>query len=82
MSILLFDKGCYSGVEDQFCKQNNTGTASDMIFWLRRCMTIADICQSKQFTSHNGTYCFNSTSSEYVAVPSVIHRVLASEEYY
>lgn len=77
-----FDKGCYSGVQDQICKENNAGSDSDMIFWMRRCMTIAEICQSKQLTGHNGTYCYNSTSSEYVVVSSVIHRVLASEEYY
>lgn len=82
MSILLFDKGCYSGLEDQICKENNDGSAGDMMFWSRRCITIADICQSKELTSHNGTYCFNSTSTEYVAVRSVIRRVLASEEYY
>ncbi|XP_037036283.1 sodium- and chloride-dependent GABA transporter 2-like [Bradysia coprophila] len=73
---------CYSGVQDQDCIQNNNGSSSDMIYWLRRCTTIADICQSKQLASHNGTYCFNSTSTEYLPVTSVIHRVLASEEYY
>lgn len=81
MSILLFE-GCYSGVEDQICKENNTGHSGDMLFWERHCMTIENICQSKELEGFNGTHCFNSTLNEYVPVSSVIHRVLASEEYY
>lgn len=81
MSLLLFE-GCYSGVEDQICKEENNGTSSDQIFWLRRCMSIANICQSKELEPVNGTHCFNSTIAEHVPVSSVIHRVLASEEYY
>lgn len=80
--LSLFNAGCYSGLEDQICKANNTGNENDMIFWRRKCTEISTICQEHSLTGLNATYCLNSTNSEIIPIRKVIRRVLASEEYY
>lgn len=78
MLLLL---GCFSGLEDLNCKENNTNSENDMIFWRRQCYRIGDICAESGLTGLNASYCVNSTGS-YIPMNRVINRTLASEEYY
>lgn len=73
---------CYSGLEEQACKESNTGLSSDTLFWNKTCTEIGNICQTMNLSAHNGTHCLNLTSSAAIPIRSVITRTLASEEYY
>lgn len=74
--------GCFSGLEDQTCKLANNGTADDMIYWHRMCTKISDICAENMMLSYNNTFCRDNVTDELRPVNGIIHRVLASEEYY
>lgn len=82
--LLYVSLGCYSSLEDQICKKNNTGDNTDMLFWHRKCTDISSICRenSTDLMGVNASFCFDHKSLEYVPVHRVIQRVLASEEYY
>ncbi|XP_055378881.1 sodium- and chloride-dependent glycine transporter 1-like [Condylostylus longicornis] len=73
---------CYSSLEDNFCKQNNTGDKMDQLFYRKNCTTIDNICREKNFIGHNASYCFNEFNSTLIPLKDVAKRVLASEEYY
>lgn len=73
---------CYSSLEDQKCMENNKGDAHDMIFWRRNCTEIGIICEENQLTGVNVTHCKHELTGELKPIQTVIHRVLASEEYY
>lgn len=74
--------GCFSGLQDQICKEQNNGTMSDMIYWHRQCTRISDICEENNMLSYDDKFCQNPTTGELKAIRRIITRVLASEEYY
>ncbi|CAH0725352.1 unnamed protein product, partial [Brenthis ino] len=71
---------CYSGAYDKECRINNTGDASDLTYYLRRCMSIGDICQSVGLEPYDGKSCLNGT--ETVSWYSNVNRILATQEYF
>ncbi|KAG6453582.1 sodium- and chloride-dependent glycine transporter 1 [Manduca sexta] len=71
---------CYSGEYDQRCRENNTGAATDLTFYLRQCMSIGDICELTGFQRFDGKSCWNGT--ETIPWYTNVTRVLASQEYY
>ncbi|XP_026737204.1 creatine transporter-like [Trichoplusia ni] len=71
---------CYSGEYDKACRENNTGAASDLTYYMRQCMSIGQICMDTGFLPYDGNYCMNVT--ETVPWYSNATRILASEEYY
>ncbi|CAG9134117.1 unnamed protein product [Plutella xylostella] len=71
---------CYSGSYDKDCRVNNTGSSSDLTFYLKTCMSVGDICVMSGREPLNGTHC--DLDGEPVNWYSNITRVLASEEYY
>lgn len=62
------------------CKENNTNTAKDLIYWGKKCTLISEICSMKGLEGKNASFCMNGTSL--VPINQVINRTLASEEYY
>ncbi|KAG7308272.1 hypothetical protein JYU34_006957 [Plutella xylostella] len=71
---------CYSGSYDKKCRESNTGSSADLTYYLRKCMTIAEICTLQGLAPADGKHCLNGTNR--VPWYSNITRVLASEEYY
>ncbi|KAF9409986.1 hypothetical protein HW555_010805 [Spodoptera exigua] len=71
---------CYSGKYDNHCRENNTGAASDLTYYLRKCISIGDICELTGFQPYDGTQCLNGT--EPIPWYTNANRILASEEYY
>ncbi|CAH0605739.1 unnamed protein product [Chrysodeixis includens] len=71
---------CYSGEYDRTCRENNTGAATDLTYYLRQCMSIGQICTDTGFLPYDGNFCMNVT--ETVPWYSNATRILASEEYY
>lgn len=80
--LLIWFLGCYSGLEEQICKEGSNGSANDMIYWHRQCTRIKDICEEHMMLSYDNSLCQNATSGELKPVRQIIRRVLASEEYY
>ncbi|XP_034830023.1 sodium-dependent proline transporter-like [Maniola hyperantus] len=71
---------CYSGAYDKACRVNNTGDAADLTYYMRRCMSIGEICQMTGLEPYDGKNCWNGT--EIIPWFNNVNRVLASEEYY
>nr|XP_026484287.1 sodium- and chloride-dependent glycine transporter 1-like [Vanessa tameamea] len=71
---------CYSGSYDKECRMNNTGESSDLTYYLRKCMSIDEICRMTGFEPYDGKYCWNG--NETVPWYTNVTRRLASEEYY
>ncbi|KOB66318.1 Transporter, partial [Operophtera brumata] len=72
--------GWGSGEYDKICRENNTGLASDLTYYLKNCTSIADICTSTGFQPLNAQYCLDGD----VQIPwyTNVTRTLAAEEYY
>ncbi|XP_072939826.1 sodium- and chloride-dependent glycine transporter 1-like isoform X1 [Epargyreus clarus] len=71
---------CYSGSYDAACRENNTGTADDLTFFLRQCMSIGDICEMTGFDRYDGLHCLRD--GEKIPWYKNVTRTLAAEEYY
>ncbi|XP_045534883.1 sodium- and chloride-dependent glycine transporter 1 [Papilio machaon] len=71
---------CYSGFYDAQCRVNNTGDSTDLTYYLRRCISIGEICMSTGFEPYDGRYCLNGT--ETIPWYSNVKRTIAAEEYY
>ncbi|XP_022130715.2 sodium- and chloride-dependent glycine transporter 2 [Pieris rapae] len=71
---------CYSGEYDSRCRENNTGSAADLTYYMRKCMSIEDICIMTGYKPYNDKYCMDG--SETVPWYTNATRILASEEYY
>lgn len=72
---------CYSGFYDNKCRTNNTGSSSDLTFYMKKCMSIADICTLSGMTPNNNVTC-KSPDGKTVPWYKNVTRVLASEEYF
>ncbi|XP_055703407.1 sodium- and chloride-dependent glycine transporter 1-like [Phlebotomus papatasi] len=73
---------CFSGLEDATCKLNNSNAPTDLIYWNQTCVEIGTICSESGYLGVNASFCRNSETQEDIPIRNVIHRVLASEEYY
>lgn len=73
---------CYSSLEDVTCKLNNSNAPTDLLYWNQTCVEVGSICAEKGLLGVNASYCRNSETQEDIPIRDVIHRVLASEEYY
>ncbi|XP_041970740.1 sodium- and chloride-dependent glycine transporter 1-like [Aricia agestis] len=71
---------CYSGQYDADCRENNTGLATDLTYYLRQCMPIGDICQMNGFTPYDALYC--QDGDNLIPWYTNVTRTLAAEEYY
>ncbi|CAK1546241.1 unnamed protein product [Leptosia nina] len=71
---------CYSGEYDAGCRENNTGLATDLTYYMRKCMSIADVCTMTGLQPYDGKYCFDGETT--VPWYSNATRILASEQYY
>ncbi|XP_045446709.1 sodium- and chloride-dependent glycine transporter 1-like [Melitaea cinxia] len=71
---------CFSGSYDQKCRENNTGDATDLTFYMRHCMSIGNICEITGYQPYDGNYCWDG--NETVPWYTNVTRILASEEYF
>ncbi|XP_045494070.1 sodium- and chloride-dependent glycine transporter 1-like [Colias croceus] len=71
---------CYSGKYDSECRENNTGLASDLTYYLRDCMSIGDICTLSGFKPYDGKQCLDG--NETIPWYTNVTRIIAAEEYY
>ncbi|XP_068631391.1 sodium- and chloride-dependent glycine transporter 1-like [Battus philenor] len=72
---------CYSGIYDAQCRVNNTGNStSDLTYYMRRCMSIGEICLNTGFEPYDGRHCLNGT--EIVPWYTNVRRIIAAEQYY
>lgn len=77
---LIFLKDCFSGSYDLKCRENNTGDATDLTFYMKHCMSIGNICEMTGYQPYDGKYCWDGT--ETVPWYTNATRTLASEEYF
>ncbi|XP_052753527.1 sodium- and chloride-dependent glycine transporter 1-like [Galleria mellonella] len=72
---------CYSGSYDKNCRSKNFTGSETQTYYLRTCMSIADICKSTGFQPYDDKFCLNSTNDRIPWYTNAT-RILASEEYY
>lgn len=67
---------------DVVCQENNSGNASDQLFFQGRCQTVQDICSANGLMGRDVNFCFNGTSNQEIPINEVITRKLAAEEFF